>query len=168
LTLTPRVDRINSMIREVFRKFFLQFLIKNVEIKVTYEPEAHVISMPRVGDIGIDFYNKEYFKILPGDTALVPTGVKMQLPQGLALVLKDRSSVSKKLHVLAGVIDSSYRGEIMIRLFNHTQGQVAYPPHSKIAQGILTLDLNSLFDLKTVESLEDSERGTKGFGSTGK
>lgn len=123
--------------------------------------------MPRDGDIGIDLYSKEYFKIPPGESLLVATGVMLQLPRGLALVLKDRSSVSKKLHVLAGVIDSSYRGEILVRLYNHTSGEIAYPAKTKLAQGILTLDLNWFFSLLTVSELEDSVRGTKGFGSTG-
>ena len=76
--------------------------------------------MPRSGDLGIDLRSSEDVIIKANTAALVPTGVQIEMPEGYALLIKDRSSESKYGHVLAGVIDNSYRGELFVRIYCHT------------------------------------------------
>lgn len=165
-------------------------------IRVKYKNEdIPRLSMPNKGDIGIDLYAAEDVVMTWGQVALIPTGVSIEVPEGYALILKDRSSVSKHGHVLAGVIDNSYRGEIMIRMFcvgtNDTvveQRDMRWPEGSignfpkenyqnpvfkiskgdKIAQALIVHDLIPKFRMQEVDELSDSLRGVKGFGSTGK
>lgn len=156
-------------------------------IKVKYSDENVTrISMPRKGDLGIDLYANEDVYIKEGRAALISTGVSLELPSGYALLLKDRSSMSKTTHVLAGVIDNSYRGEIKIRMLCHS-GEIKHEGPTcdvyieedsrygvkiekgqKIAQAIIVPDLTAIFKLEEVEELSDSNRGADGFGSTGR
>jgi dUTP pyrophosphatase len=139
------------------------------EIQVKYlTPAVNKISMPRPGDLGIDLYASEDIDILKGEYKLVPTGVALELPEGIGLLIKDRSSVSKKCHVMAGVIDTSYRGELKIALYCHGVDVFRIQKGDKIAQGLLVEDLNSKFNLVEVDELSSTERGVSGFGSTGR
>jgi len=157
--------------------------IADKQIKVKYLPGATKIAMPREGDIGIDLFSNEDIQIPDGEARLVKTGAKFQLPKHFALIIKDRSSVSKHLHVMAGVIDNSYTGEIMVRMFCHTNRDcdkidgtplgIKAGAHvkkgDKIAQAIITRDFNAEFHMvEEAAEFEDTERGEKGFGSTGK
>ena len=165
-------------------------------IKVKYlDPSVPKISMPRGGDLGIDLYANEDKVVKKGAVTLISTGVCIQMPEGYALILKDRSSVSKHGHVLAGVLDQAYCGEIMIRMFcvgcneyssieslmPGYEGFIGTPPKTmvqepifkinkgdKIAQAIIVPDLTYKFYIKEVEELSETIRGDKGFGSTGR
>lgn len=138
-------------------------------LKVVYlDPTAKKISLPREGDLGIDLFANEDVEILRGEYKLVPTGVALELPPGFGLLIKDRSSVSKKAHTMAGVIDTSYRGEIKIAMYCHGSEVFRISKGDKVAQGLLVKDLNLEFELKEVDSLSQTDRGVSGFGSTGK
>lgn len=145
------------------------------KLKIKYLSEDAIkLSMPRKGDIGIDLYANESVTIKRGSAALIGTGVSIQAPVGFWLQLVDRSSVSKHLHVMAGIIDTAYRGEIKVRAFCHTgklyvdkDDSYIVAKGDKIAQLIIRKDWNSDFDLEEVMELEMSERGEDGFGSTG-
>jgi len=145
------------------------------KIKVVYEPGATNLSMPREGDIGIDLYANKDMVVKLNQTALIPTGVKVEMPKGYALVLKDRSSVSKYCHVLAGVCDNSYRGEIFVRMYCHTSEKnpnvfqaFLVKKGDKIAQALIVPDLTQEFEIIKTKELSDTNRGEGGFGSTGK
>lgn len=143
--------------------------MSSLPIKVKYtDSEAKRISMPRDGDLGIDLYSNEDCLVTEGQgTYLVGTGLSIELPRGFAFIIKDRSSMSKQFATLAGVIDNNYRGEIKVRLVA-VNGCYKITKGEKIAQGIIVQDLNNKFFLKEVTELNDSNRGDKGFGSTGK
>jgi dUTP pyrophosphatase len=121
-----------------------------------------------VGDLGYDLYASEEVVLMAGQTKLVPTGIAIQFPEGYGGLLRDRSSVATKrnLFVVAGVIDNGYIGEIMIALYNSTDGYERIAIGEKIAQLILIPTVN--FKTEEVDELVSAdERGTGGFGSTG-
>lgn len=134
---------------------------------------------PNRGDVGIDLYAAEKVFIPVGKAELVPTGISVSLPPGYFIQLRDRSSKSKNYHVMAGVIDNQYRGEIKCRILCHTpedwqltghyEGSLYYEikEGEKIAQMVIEHDLSSEFDIVETEQLSDTARGANGFGSSG-
>ena len=111
-----------------------------------------------------------YF-LQPGERVVFNTGLSVEIPDGYALIIKDRSGLAAKngIHVLAGVIDSSYRGEIKVCLLNTSKnydGGIWINEGDRIAQGILTHDIAC--DIIEVAELSETTRGEKGFGSSGK
>ena len=125
-------------------------------------------------DAGIDFFipnDYEGTDLVPGESAFIPSGVKVNVPEGFALIAFNKSGVAvkKKLHVGACVVDHGYQGEIHINLTNVGDDIQQLEPGDKIVQFVL-LPLGD----PTVEEVEDAElytsissRGTGGFGSTG-
>lgn len=108
--------------------------------------------------------------IQPGDTIIVKTGLAMEIPKGNVGLVYARSGLGIKNGIApankVGVIDSDYRGEIMVGLYNHSKEPYTISHHDRIAQMVFTPYINMEFELK--EELEETNRGTGGFGSTGK
>jgi dUTP pyrophosphatase len=96
------------------------------------------------------------------------TGIAIELPEGYHAILKPRSGLAVKhgVDVLAGVIDNSYRGEIMVCLYNTGGGTVRILPGDKICQMVIVKENEGEFT--GVEKLSDTKRGEKGFGSSGR
>ena len=107
--------------------------------------------------------------IAPGQTFLVPTGLAMRIPKGLVGLVFARSGLATKCGLApankVGVIDSDYRGQIMVPLHNHSNETVTVTPGERIAQFVLVPYLTAEFE--ETDSLDDTARGTGGFGSTG-
>ncbi len=102
--------------------------------------------------------------------ALVPTGIAIAIPEGYAAMLHARSGLAIK-HGLGllngvGVVDSDYRGEVCVGLVNNFDEDYTIQPGERIAQLVLTPV--ALFEIEECSSLDETERGTGGFGSTGK
>jgi len=121
---------------------------------------------------GADLYAclTEAVTIAPGATAFLPTGIALEVPKGCAGLVYARSGMACKRDLApankVGVVDSDYRGEIMVALHNHgTQLQIV-ENGERIAQFIITPVLTPAY--VAVETLSDTERNTGGFGSTGK
>jgi dUTP pyrophosphatase len=118
---------------------------------------------------GYDLYssNTEDLIIKAHSKELVPTGCALAIPHGNYGRIAPRSGLAWKHHldVGAGVIDSDYRGEIKVIVFNHSDQDFAVKPKSRIAQMIIEKVVNT--EIKVTEELEETERGNKGFGSTG-
>ena len=120
---------------------------------------------------GADLYN------LPGadvvipahETVMIHTGLAMEIPEGYAGFLFARSGIASKRGLApankVGVIDSDYRGEIMVALHNHGKSPRTVNPGDRIAQFVLAPVLTA--DFAETDSLEDTARGAGGFGSTG-
>ena len=123
---------------------------------------------------GIDFFVPEDVKpfiLSPGDSCFIPSGIKVRVPEGYALVAFNKSGVAvkKSLHVGASVVDEDYQGEVHINLTNVGNYEQEINPGDKIVQfvlipmmyaGVEVVPENKLFDRET-------ERGQGGFGSTG-
>lgn len=124
---------------------------------------------PRDGDAGYDIHAIADCELAPGERALLPTGLVMEIPPGHVGLIKDRSSLALAgIHCLAGVIDSAYRGEVKILLIN--LGQRGYPIQAgqKIAQLlVMPVYTEAIEEVSDPGELSASERGAGGFGSTG-
>ncbi|WP_407379288.1 dUTP diphosphatase [Helicobacter sp.] len=124
------------------------------------------------GASGFDFHALEATTIPAGDVGVVRTGLAMELAQGLELQIRPRSglAVKSKISVLntPGTIDSDYRGEIMVILINHGKSDFAIQAGDRIAQGVVAQVCQVCFEVCLEEGeLSPSERGAKGFGSSG-
>lgn len=122
------------------------------------------------GSAGYDILAAEGAVIYPCRSAAIRTGLHLQIPPFTVLLIQSRSGHGFKhgvrLSNCTGVIDSDYRGEIMIKLHNDS-GQVFHVSKGdRIAQAILMPVFNMAFE--EVDSLDDTDRGAGGFGSTGK
>lgn len=108
--------------------------------------------------------------IAPGETKAIPTGIAMEVPIGCAGLVYARSSLGVKRGLApankVGVIDSDYRGELMVMLHNHGSTAQTLEPGERIAQILITPVLTPTY--QEAEELSDTKRGTGGFGSTGK
>lgn len=107
--------------------------------------------------------------IQPGDTAFIGTGLSIAIPEGFAGLVFARSGLSCKQGLApankVGVIDADYRGEIMVALFNHSKEPKTVEHGDRIAQLVITPFLSAAFT--ETDELDDTVRGTGGFGSTG-
>lgn len=121
---------------------------------------------------GADLYalsDKEI--IIPsGETVLVHTGIAMEIPAGFAGFIYARSGIATKRGLApankVGVIDSDYRGEIMVAIHNHSDSDQKISPNERIAQMVIAPYLRVEFT--ECDELNDTTRGSGGFGSTGK
>ena len=118
-------------------------------------------------DAGWDLYASEDAIIDPSKAELISTDISFAIPDGYVGLIWDRSGMAAKrgLHRFAGVIDSGYRGEIKVCLWNSSDKYCVINAGERIAQ-ILFQEVPS-FTMVEVNSLEDTDRGTGGFGSSG-
>ena len=140
-----------------------------VQVKVKCENGAKPPVYAHKGDSGFDFVTLEKVRIYPGQTVIVKTGLYMEIPEGYELQVRPRSGLSAKSSLRVanspGTIDSSYRGEIGVILWNAGSKKVILNPGEKIAQGVICPVFRA--DFKVVGKLDKTTRGEGGFGSTG-
>ena len=109
-------------------------------------------------------------EIGPGETAFIPTGIALEVPKGCAGLVYARSSLGTKRGLApankVGVIDSDYRGEIQVVLYNHGKVPQTIENGERIAQFLITPVLTPGY--VAVDVLSETERASGGFGSTGK
>lgn len=121
---------------------------------------------------GADLYAclEETVTIDPGKTAFIPTGIALEVPKGYAGLIYARSGLACKRGLApankVGVVDSDYRGEILVALHNHGEASQTVESGERIAQLVITPVLMPAYEWTS--ELEDTKRGTGGFGSTGK
>ena len=121
---------------------------------------------------GADLYacTEEKVEINPHETKLIHTGVAMEIPVGYAGLIYARSGIATKRGLApankVGVVDSDYRGEIMVALHNHSDSVQTIESGERIAQLVIAPYITADFILS--EELDDTDRGEGGFGSTGK
>lgn len=108
--------------------------------------------------------------IMPGKTAMIKTGISMEIPEGYAGLIYARSGLASKKGLApankVGVVDSDYRGEIMIALHNHSDLEACVEPGERIAQLVITPFLCGEFI--EADELGQTKRQDGGFGSTGR
>ena len=123
----------------------------------------------RVSDesAGLDFYTIESVTIPPGHRALLKTGIAMSMPAGYVGLIWPRSKLAAKMgiDVLAGVVDSDYRGEIMISLLNTGLDTVEIKTGDKVAQMIIQRHYSHI-QINIVDDLDKTMRGQSGVNST--
>ena len=121
---------------------------------------------------GADLYSAEEGDVAvpAGETRLIHTGLAMEIPEGYAGLIYARSGLASKRGLApsnkVGVVDSDYRGEIMVSLYNQSGSEQTVEAGERIAQLVVTPFLS--VDFEEVSSLSDTARGEGGFGSTGR
>ena len=132
--------------------------------------KAKIPSRANQSDAGADLFSLESHTIQPLERAIIPTGIRVEIPEGHYGRIAPRSGLAAKngIDVLAGVVDSGYRGEIKVILYNTDKSNSFFiEPGERIAQLIIEKHYNYEF-IEVVQELTDSSRGQGGFGSTGK
>jgi dUTP pyrophosphatase len=129
---------------------------------------AKLPSYAHEGDAGLDLFSAEDYTLKPNERKAVRTGIAMAIPKGYVGLVWDKSGLAAKhgIKTMAGVVDSGYRGEILVVLKNLGDSDFAVEKNMKIAQ-MLVQPVESK-KVVEVEDLDATSRGEKGFGSTGK
>lgn len=143
-------------------------------LKFTKTKEVKSPTRAHETDAGIDFFVPEDFEetwLNPNDDVLIDSGIRVIVPKGYALIFKEKSGVAtkKKLTVGACVVDSDYRGNVHLHLFNNGHVPQVIKAGDKIVQGIVVpISLCQLEEISEEEySKDETERADGGFGSTG-
>ena len=136
------------------------------------DPTVEIPTYKTTGASGMDLmaFIKQPIKLAPKNSCLVPTGLSVAFSNEYEIQIRPRSGLAAKNNISVlntpGTIDSDYRGEIKIILFNHGNNEFIINNKDRIAQMIL-MPVHKM-ELEEVESLPDTLRGKGGFGSTGK
>lgn len=118
-------------------------------------------------DAGYDLYSRIDAVIYPNASGKFDTGVHVEIPAGYVGFLKSKSGLNVKSGIQSeGVIDAGYTGSICVKLYNHGSHEVYIKKGQKISQLVLLPIITP--ELELVDSLEETDRGSNGFGSTGK
>jgi dUTP pyrophosphatase len=123
-------------------------------------------------DSGFDLYANEEVKIPAFGRALVPTGISVDLPQDFEIQVRSKSglAINQGLMVLnsPGTVDEGYTGEIKVIIFNTNNHEFVITKGMKVAQAVVARCITGRWvNLKKVDKIENKDRGSKGFGSTG-
>ncbi len=121
------------------------------------------------GDAGADLFANVNLEIAPGESAMVKTGISMELPPSTEAQVRPRSGLAAKKQITVlntpGTIDEGYRGEVCVILINHSKEIFTIEKGMKIAQMVVKPVIT--VEVEEVNELSDTSRGTGGFGSTG-
>lgn len=122
------------------------------------------------GDAGFDlaYWGNELIQIAPNTGATLSTDIGFIIPQGYYGQILDRSSMSQKgLIVVGGVIDSNYRGEVKVVMWNVSNRPITVAPNQRVAQIVFIPCYSGQLVQASRDDLDTTDRGDKGFGSTG-
>lgn len=143
-----------------------------MKINVIYSGKHELPQFETLQSAGMDLRANidEDVVLQPGDRALIPTGIKMALPDGYEAQIRPRSGLAYKHGVTVlnspGTIDADYRGDVGVLLINHGKEAFVVEDGMRVAQMVIAQ--YTQFDWNPVEDLNETSRGEGGFGSTGK
>ena len=142
------------------------------EIRMTLKGGASAPSYAGAGSAGADvraYLPDGVVKIEPGKAVLIPTGICAAIPEGYEIQVRPRSGLALKKSITVlntpGTIDSDYRGEIGIILINHSDAPFTVSHGDRIAQLVFARYSSAVYTV--VSELDETQRGSGGFGSTG-
>jgi dUTP pyrophosphatase len=132
--------------------------VEDINVKLPYKEH---------GNVGWDLCSVEDVEIQPRQRELIDTGLVCDFPDGLYGLIWPRSGLAVKngIDVLAGCIDTIYRGRIKVALINHSDEIIVLPAGSKVAQMLIQKEV--VCEFKWVSQVNNTTRGSKGFGSSG-
>ena len=141
-----------------------------LEVPIQAEDESYIPKYGSEHAAGADLVAaiQEEVIIAPGEIAIIPTGIKVAIPEGYEIQVRPRSGLATKGITVVnapGTIDADYRGEIKVILINHGKASFSVTPKMRIAQLVLASYIQANFI--SVEDLTETVRGTGGFGHTG-
>ena len=143
--------------------------------KVLIKRLSSKVELPKYktqGSSGLDLmaFIEKSIKLNPKESVLVPTGISIAIAEDLEIQIRPRSGLAAKSNISVlntpGTIDSDYRGEIKVILFNHGNNEFIINNKDRIAQMVLAPIIKAEFE--EVDELPDTIRGERGFGSTGR
>lgn len=142
-----------------------------LDIQIICEQESNIPAYASDGAAGADVRAciPEEMIIAPGETRLIPTGIRAAIPEGYEIQIRPRSGLALKNQITVlntpGTIDSDYRGEIGVIIINHGKNNFVVRPGLRIAQFVLAQVIQARFIVQ--EELVETKRGDGGFGHTG-
>lgn len=138
-----------------------------MKLKVVLDDGAYMPEKAHKADAGFDLRTPSKVVLPEKSSRIIPTGVHIEIPYGYVGFLKSKSGLNVKDGILSeGVIDSGYTGNIVAKLYNHSNKEKVFEKGDKITQ-IVILPIPNV-EMKLVDRLEDTERGDGGFGSSGR
>ena len=136
-------------------------------MKIKLDPGAYMPERAHNADAGYDLRSPITDRLYAGQAIVIDTGVHVAIPEGYAGFLKSKSGLNVRHDIVGeGVIDSGYTGSIRVKLYNHGAESYMIEKGDKISQLVLLPIYTP--DLEQVAALEETERGSGGFGSTGR
>ena len=136
-------------------------------LKISLDKDAQMPTRAHDADAGFDLYAKEGGLLPAHGTITVDTGVHMAIPRGYCGMVKSRSGLHMKYGVTTtGVVDAGFTGSIHVKLTSHENKPLFFNRGDRIAQLVIVPAYTP--ELELVESLEETDRGSKGFGSSGR
>jgi dUTP pyrophosphatase len=141
------------------------------------DPGAIMPTRAHETDAGLDLYSpvdtvvpgckRKWFRRVSVGSEIIDTGVHIEIPAGYVGMIKSKSGLNVNCGITSeGVIDAGYIGSMVVKLYNHSKTPLIITKGQKISQLVILPIVTP--DLELVDSLEDTERGNGGFGSTGK
>lgn len=152
----------------------MNYNVRMHQVKVKYKKIRDLAVVPSYQSkhaAGMDLYsaNEDPITIGSGEIAMIPLGFAMALPDNYEAQVRPRSGLGSKFGVTLpnspGTIDADYRGEVSVPLINHGREPFVIEPNMRIAQMIIAPVVQASFEV--VEELDETPRGSGGFGSTG-
>lgn len=143
--------------------------LNTMEVKIKKTNNLAVIpTYASIGASGLDLTAIDLTIINPGERTLLRTGISIEIPQGYGALVMGRSgnTIKRGLFVALGLIDSDYRGEIGVMAFNTTNKKMIIQQGDRIGQ--LVIMPTPQIQIEETNELTDTNRGTGGFGSTGR
>jgi dUTP pyrophosphatase len=146
-----------------------RFVLISLKVK-KLSPLAQIPAYQTDEAAGFDLHSIEDVVLKPNERKLISTGLAFEIPKGYEIQIRPRSGLAYKSGITVlnspGTIDSDYRGEIKVLLINHSNEEFEIKINDRIAQAVIQAVIQA--DFKEVEELNDTNRGSGGFGSTGK
>jgi dUTP pyrophosphatase len=161
--ISNHFDRMNEEMEYEIIKINLNFINDSENKSPFYEYES---------DSGFDLRSNVDVWIHPFDRALIPTGIRFDIPDGYEIQVRSKSGLALKQGLMVlnspGTVDSGYQGEVKVIMFNTTNQKVKIEKGQKIAQGVLCPVVSGkLINLTEVKEIKEKDRNENGFGSTG-
>lgn len=172
-------DQINEYVKDLYDfdlksmedEILNQKISINVKINKTHE-DAVLPSYNYATDSGFDFYSTKEIEIGPFGRALIPTGLRFDLPSNIELQVRSKSGLALKQGLMVlnspGTVDNGYTNEVQVILFNTTNETVIIKKGMKVAQGVFSYVANgTMIEFEEVSDIKEKDRNLNGFGSTG-
>lgn len=167
---SPKGRYISSLInvyKDILDKIIKEGFSRVVNIKVVKDDENAILpTYAHFGDAGADLYANENIDIQPNEVKIIPTGLRVEIPDGYEMQIRPRSGMTTKTPVIGqlGTVDSGYRGPLGVMLYNHGDTIYHVQKGDRIAQAVIAPTFHGNF--LVVNSLSETDRGEGGFGST--
>ena len=137
-------------------------------MKIKLDKGAKMVTRAHAQDAGLDLYSMEMATIFPGEAWIFDTGVHIALEPGTYGKIESKSGLNVKHDIVScgGVVDEGFTGSIRVKLYNLGHEAYTFYPGDKIAQLVIMPYLTP--ELELVDELDETERGSRGFGSSGR